>query len=122
MYRTETRELFCTGCALPRTVNITNLSCRLTSNILHTGRVPRSSAASHAYTYGCIGKDFHFPDPDPYDLQVLYTGPNGYNSTSIHATIPNVHTSDRDLPIEKYPYLWLRTCSDTIHLKVFPGY
>jgi gliding motility-associated-like protein len=70
---------------------------------------------------GCIGKDFHFPDPDPYDLQVLYTGPNGYNSTSIHAVIPNVNYNDTGLYKLKNTLSYGCILIDTLYLKVVPG-
>jgi len=101
--------------------NISNLSCRLTSNILHTGVYPVPPPHPTLTLIGCIGKDFHFPDPDPYDLQVLYTGPNGYNSTSIHATIQNVQLSDSGTYLLKNTLTYGCVLLDTIHLKVFPG-
>jgi len=101
--------------------NINSLSCRITSNVLHTGVFPVPPPHPTLTLIGCIGKDFHFPDPDPYDLQVLYTGPNGYNSTSIHAVIPNVQYSDSGLYKLKNTLTYGCVLLDTIYLKVFPG-
>ena len=101
--------------------NIGSLSCRVTSNILHTGVYPVPPPHPTLTLIGCIGKDFHFPDPDPYDLQVLYTGPNGYNSTDIHAVIPNVQYSDSGLYKLKNTLTYGCVLLDTIYLKVFPG-
>ena len=101
--------------------NIGHLSCRLTSNVLHTGVFPVPPPHPILDLIGCIGKDFHFPDPDPYDLQVLYNGPNGYTSTSIHAIIPNVQYSDSGLYTLRNTLTYGCVLLDTIYLKVFPG-
>jgi len=101
--------------------NINNLSCRVTSNVLHTGVYPVPPPHPTLTLIGCIGKDFHFPDPDPYDLQVLYTGPNGYTSTSMHAVIPNVQYTDSGLYKLKNTLTYGCVLLDTIYLKVFPG-
>jgi gliding motility-associated-like protein len=101
--------------------NINSLSCRVASNVVHTGVYPVPPPHPTLTLIGCIGKDFHFPDPDPYDLQVLYTGPNGYSSTSIHAIIPNVQYNDSGLYTLKNTLTYGCVLLDTIYLKVFPG-
>jgi len=101
--------------------NINSLSCRVISNVLHTGVYPVPPPHPTLTVIGCIGKDFYFPDPDPYDLQVLYTGPNGYNSTSMHAVIPNIQYSDSGLYKLKNTLTYGCVLLDTIYLKVFPG-
>jgi len=101
--------------------NINSVNCRVTSNVIHTGVYPVPPQRPPQTLIGCIGKDFHFPDPDPYDLQVLYTGPNGYNSTSIHAVIPNVNYNDTGLYKLKNSLSYGCILIDTLYLKVVPG-
>ena len=101
--------------------NINSVNCRVTSNILHTAVYTVPSQPTPQIVIGCIGRDFYFPPPDPYDLEVLYTGPNGYNSTSMHAVIPDVNYSDTGLYKLQNKLSYGCILIDSLYLKVFPG-
>jgi len=101
--------------------NINSISCRISSNVIQTGVHPIPSQMPPVNVRGCLGKDFYFPPSDPYAVAVLWTGPNGYSSTDVKATIPNVQYSDSGLYRVKETFRFGCVLYDTFYLKVFPG-
>ena len=101
--------------------NINSISCRISSNTIHTGVHPIPTAVPPLNVRGCIGKDFYFPPGDPSALQFLWTGPNGYSSTFANAVIPNVQYTDTGMYQLKLTFYYSCILYDTFYLKVFPG-
>ena len=101
--------------------NINSVSCRITSNVLETGVYPVPPKSPPLDLVGCLGNDFTFPDPDQGVANVLWSGPNGFSSTSIRGVLPSVQYADAGLYtiLKTYPY----GCSirDTFNLQVFPS-
>ena len=101
--------------------NINSINCRIVSNDIYTKIHPVPPDAAPQTVVGCIGKTFSFPKADPKALQVLWTGPNGYNSTVHNATITNVQYSDTGLYKLRKTFHYNCVSLDTFYLKVFPG-
>ena len=101
--------------------NINSINCRITSNSIQTGVHPLPTPVLPVNVRGCLGKDFYFPPSDPSALQVLWTGPNGYSSTTAIAMIPNVQYRDSGLYRCKETFYYGCVLYDTFYLKVFPG-
>jgi gliding motility-associated-like protein len=101
--------------------NINSLSCRISSNIIHTGVYPVPAPVAPLNVKGCIGKNFSFPPGDPSALEFLWTGPNAYNSINATAVIPNVQYSDTGMYKLKLTFYYGCVLYDTFYLKVFPG-
>jgi gliding motility-associated-like protein len=101
--------------------NINSLTCRITSNVIHTGVHPVPPPDPPQTVFGCLGKDYHFPTADPAALQVLWSGPNGFSTTSYDAVIPNVQYTDSGLYQLKKTFYFGCVLLDTFHLQVFPG-
>ena len=101
--------------------NINSVNCRVTSNAIYTAIHPVPAHAPPRTLIGCLGKDFHFPQADPRALEVLWTGPGGYNSTSPNPVIPTIQYSDSGLYKLKETFYYNCVSLDTFYLKIFPG-
>ena len=101
--------------------NINSIKCRISSNTIYTNIHPLPAHALPQNVTGCLGKNFLFPQADPKALEVLWTGPNGYNSVQPIATIPNIQYKDTGLYKLKETFYFGCVSLDTFYLKVFPG-
>lgn len=101
--------------------NMSSLSCRINSNVINTGVHPMPPPQPPQNVIGCLGKDFLFPPSNPSALQVLWTGPNGFNSTNATAGIPNIQYADSGMYQVKETFYFGCTLYDTFYLKVYPG-
>ncbi len=107
-------------CIAERT-NINSPKCRISSNAIYTSIHPLPEHAAPQTILGCIGKNFFFPETDPKALNVLWTGPNGYNSVQPNSSIPNIQYKDTGLYKLKETFSYGCVSSDTFYLNVFPG-
>jgi gliding motility-associated-like protein len=107
-------------CIAERT-NINSLNCRISSNAIYTGIHPLPAHAVPQTVQGCLGKNFFFPQADPKALEVLWTGPNGYNSVQPNSVIPNIQYKDTGLYRLKETFYFGCVSLDTFYVKVFPG-
>lgn len=101
--------------------NIASLQCRVNSNVIFTSVHPVPPHIALADVFGCIGKTFFFPAPDPYAVASLWTGPNGYHSTAPNASIPSISYADTGLYIFQQDLRFGCKAVDSLFLKVYPG-
>ncbi len=101
--------------------NINSINCRVTSNVIHTGVHPLPEPVPPQNVFGCLDKDYYFPAADAKALEVLWTGPNGYNSTDATAKIPSIQYRDTGLYQLKETFYFGCVLLDTFYLNVFPG-
>ncbi len=107
--------------AIAEKANINSPKCRITSNVIRTTIHPLVAHAAPQSMLGCLYKPFFFPETDPHALQVLWTGPNNYQSNDPASTIPNVVYPDSGLYKLKETFYFNCVSLDTFYLKVFPG-
>jgi gliding motility-associated-like protein len=102
-------------------ININSPKCRITSNAIYTNIHPLPEHVPPQNMPGCLGKNFFLPPADPKALDVLWTGPNGYNSIQPNSSIPNIQDKDTGLYTLKETFSYNCVSLDTFYLKVFPG-
>ena len=107
--------------AIAESANIGSLKCRINSNKIFTSIHPVPLHTAPQQVFGCLGKNFLLPAPDPFAEKVLWTGPNGFTSTKTDAGIPNITYADTGLYQFKQTYAYGCTTLDTFYLSVFPG-
>lgn len=101
--------------------NIGSLQCRVSSNVIFTSVHPMPAHSITTDVFGCIGKTFFFPPPDPYAVGTLWTGPNGYQSTAPNASIATISYADTGLYIFRQDLRFGCVAVDSLYLKVYPG-
>ena len=101
--------------------NINSLKCRISSNIISTSIHPVAQHTPPQDMAGCLGKTFFFPAPDGFARQILWAGPNAYQSAQVNASIPAISYADTGLYTRTQTFLYGCTSYDTFYLKVFPG-
>ena len=107
--------------AVAERATINSLNCRILSNPVYTEIHPLAAHKPPQSFVGCIGKDLILPETDPKALQVLWTGPNGYDSELPASIIPNIQYADTGLYKLKETFYFGCVSLDTFYLKVFPG-
>ena len=100
---------------------MSSLSCRVSSNEMHTGVHPVPAANPPQTLIACVGQDFHFPLADPKALQVLWTGPNSFQSTLFGAVIPNFQYPDTGVYQLEKTFHFNCVMLDTFHVIAYPG-
>jgi len=101
--------------------NSGSLKCRIASNAILTSIHPVPLHNPPHDVFGCLGKNYFFPEADQSALNVLWTGPNGYTTVLYKAEIPNIQYSDTGLYKLKQTFYFGCVSLDTFNLKVFPG-
>lgn len=101
--------------------NIGSPHCRIVSNAIYTEVHPVPPHNAPQNLIGCISKDLHLPAADPFSLNVLWAGPNGYSSTESAAVVRNVQLNDTGIYKFKQFFSYGCTTLDTFYLKVFPS-
>ncbi|MDE3248074.1 MAG: gliding motility-associated C-terminal domain-containing protein [Bacteroidota bacterium] len=101
--------------------NISSVKCRVASNAIFTSvhHVPPHVFA--ADVFGCLGKTFFFPAPDPYSVTWVWTGPNGYNNATPVPSIPAISYADTGLYVFDQELRFGCRARDSLYLKVYPG-
>ena len=101
--------------------NINSKNCRVSSNFIYTDVYPQPAHNPPVNIIGCINKTLNLPQADPTELQVLWSGPNGYSSDQPKAVISDVQYADTGLYKLKQTFYFGCTSVDSFYLKVFPS-
>ncbi len=101
--------------------NIGSVKCRVVSNAIFTSVHHTPPHIFLSDVFGCLGKTFYFPEPDPFSVAYVWTGPNGYSSNAPRATIPVIRYADTGLYIFQQDLRFGCKAVDSLYLKVFPG-
>jgi gliding motility-associated-like protein len=107
--------------SLAERTNINSAKCRVTSNAISTTIHPVPEHKPPQSVFGCLNKDYFFPPTDPYALQVLWRGPNGYTSTAIKGVIPAIQYNDEGLYTLRQSLPYGCVSLDTFNLRVYPS-
>jgi gliding motility-associated-like protein len=95
------------------------LPCRIASNVVVINVLPPPFVQATNYIYGCLGGDVSMLASG--GVKFLWTGPNGYTSTSQMAVLPKVQYSDSGLyKVEATTDFGCKNADSTI-LKVYPN-
>lgn len=101
--------------------NINSLHCRIISNVLYTSVNPVASHHAPQDLIGCQGKDLLLPEKDPWAVNLLWTGPNGYSSTLDKSMVTSIKYADTGLYTLKQEFLYGCTALDSFYVKVYPA-
>ncbi len=101
--------------------NIGSVKCRINSNSIYTAIHPVPQHNPPQNVFGCLDKNYAFPEADPSALQVLWQGPNGFSSVSYTPVIPAIQYRDTGLYTLRQTFYFGCFTFDTLFLKVYPG-
>ena len=107
--------------AVAEQANINSLHCRILSNVIYTSVNPVAAHHSPENLRGCLGKKLLLPEKDPFAINIIWKGPNGYSSTLDKSIVTNVSNADTGLYTLEQHFYYGCVSLDSFYLQVYPG-